>query len=244
MIRRMRKTPDRPAGLRIHDFAKTTGVTVRTLHHYDRLGLLKPRRTRHGYRVYRDTDAARLDQIAVLRFLGLALTDIKAALGNDSRRAELLTLQRYSLGHRRQLLAVALDMLEQIERGSGNWTQLAEFARELGGQSNPETSWRNRRLYLAVRKLAARRLQCDMTLSDYELNRDVRAAITRGDTPDTPAGQALVARWRDSIERFTAGDPDLKDALELVIRDRSNHPRHPSADGFHEFFLRALRQAS
>ena len=244
MIRPMRKTPDRPAGLRIHDFAKTTGVTVRTLHHYDRLGLLKPRRTRHGYRVYRDTDAGRLDEIAVLKFLGLPLTDIKAALGSESRRVELLTLQRYSLGHRRQLLAVAFDMLEQIERGSGNRTQLAEFARELGGQSNPDTPWRNRRLYLAVRKLAARRLKVDMTLSDYELNRDVRAAIARGVTPDTPAGQALVARWRDFINRFTGGDSDLKEAMELVSRNRSNRPSHPGADGVHEFLVRALRQAS
>ena len=82
------------------------------------------------------------------------------------------------------------------------------------------------------------------TLSDYELNRDIRAAIARGDTPDTPAGQALVARWRDSIERFTGGDRELREALEIVIRDRSNHPTHPSAAGFDEYFFRALQQAS
>jgi hypothetical protein len=76
------------------------------------------------------------------------------------------------------------------------------------------------------------------------LNRDVRAAIARGDTPDSPAGQALVARWRESIERFTGGDPRLKEALELVTRDRSNHPSHADAAGFHEYFFRALRQAS
>jgi DNA-binding transcriptional MerR regulator len=231
-------------GLRIHEFAKKTGVTVRTLHHYDRLGLLKARRTRHGYRVYRESDIARLDQIAVLKFLGLALTDIKAALGNDSRRAELLAVQRYSIGHRRQLLAAAADMLDQVERGSPDWADLAEFARELGGRSQPELSWRNRRLHQALRKLTTRRLAWNMTLSDYELNRDVRAAIARGDTPDSPAGQALVSRWRDSIERFTGGDPELKDALELVMRHRSNHPSHPSADGFQAYFFRALKQAS
>ena len=244
MMHRMPKVHDSRSGLRVHEFAKKTGVTIRTLHHYDRVGLLKPRKTRHGYRVYSDADAARLDQITVLKLLGLSLTDIKAALASDSRRGELLKVQRYRIGHRRQLLAVASDMLEQIERGSPDWTDLAAFARELGGGSDPDKSWRNRRLSEARRKIALRRLERNMPLSDYELHRDVRTAIARGDTPDTPAGQALVARWRESIERFTGGDPELKDALELVIRDRSNHPSHPSADGYHEYFFRALQQAS
>jgi DNA-binding transcriptional MerR regulator len=246
MIRRMPKHEERRAGLRIHEFAKRTGLTVRTLHHYDRLGLLKPRRSRHGYRVYRETDAARVDEISVLKFLGLSLTDIKSALGNDRRRAELLTLQRYSLGHRRQLLAAAIEMLGQIERGSFDWADLAGFARELGGHADPQTGWRNRRLVEARRKLATRRLAWDATLADYELNRDVRAAIARGETPDTPAGQALVARWRDSIERFTGGDAALKEALAVVMRDRANHP-HPassSADTYSEYIFRALQQAS
>src|SRR5215831_12747608 len=101
----MPKMQERQTGLRVHEFAKKTGVTVRTLHHYDRFGLLKPRKTRHGYRVYSDADAARLDQITVLKFLGLSLADIRAALGSESRRNELLKVQRYSIGHRRQLLA-------------------------------------------------------------------------------------------------------------------------------------------
>ena len=231
------------AGWRIHEFAKKTGVTVRTLHHYDRLGLLKPRKTRHGSRVYSDADAARLDRITVLKFLGLSLSDIKAALVSESRRSELLKAQRYSIGHRRPLLAFAIEMLDQIERGSPDWSDLASFARDVG-LSDASKSWRNRRLNEARRKIAARRLEWNMPLSDYELHRDVRMAIARGETPDTPAGQALVARWRESIERFTGGDPELKGALELVLRDRSNHPSHPSADGYSEYFFRALQQAS
>jgi DNA-binding transcriptional MerR regulator len=195
--------------------------------------------------VYRDTDATRLDEIAVFKFLGLSLRDIKSALGSDSRRAELLKVQRYSLNHKRQLLAVALEMLDQLAHGpEHDVSALADCVRELGGGSDPEASWRTRRLNDARRKIAERRIAWDASLSDYELNRDVRAAIARGDTPDSPAGQALVARWRDSIERFTGGDPQLREALELVIRDRSKHPTHADAGGFHEYFFRALRQAS
>jgi len=241
----MRKALEREAGFRIHEFAKKNGVTVRTLHYYDRVGLLKPRRTRHGYRVYRETDTARLEEIAVFKFLGFSLADIKTGLGSNSRRAELMKLQRHSINHKRQLLTISLDMLDELERRSGHDVRaLAESVRELEVESDPEASWRKRRLNDARRKIAERRMAWNASLSDYELNRDVRAAIARGDTPDTPAGQVLVARWRDSIERFTGGDAQLEEALELVIRDRSNHTSRADGGGFHEYFFRALQHAS
>ena len=84
----------------------------------------------------------------------------------------------------------------------------------------------------------------DTTLQDYELSRDVRAAIAWGDTPDRPAGQALVARWRDAIERFIGGDEAVRAALQLVMTDRINWPSSPDALEFQRFFDRALKQAS
>ncbi len=56
---------------RARQFANLAGVTVRTLHHYDRFGLLKPRRrTDAGYRLYEDRDLERLEQVVALKFLG------------------------------------------------------------------------------------------------------------------------------------------------------------------------------
>lgn len=76
---------------RIQEFATRTGVTVRTLHHYDRLGLLTPTgRSKAGYRLYGEPDAARLEPIVVLKHLGLSLDDelvrdVRAAIApNDS----------------------------------------------------------------------------------------------------------------------------------------------------------------
>ena len=65
---------------RIHEFAHLAGVTVKALHHYDRLGLLTPRRSETGYRVYRECDLERLEQIVALKFLGLPLKQIRAVL--------------------------------------------------------------------------------------------------------------------------------------------------------------------
>lgn len=65
---------------RIRELAQLAGVTVRALHHYDRLGLLEPRRTEKGYRVYSLKDLAILEQIVALKFIGLPLETIRGLL--------------------------------------------------------------------------------------------------------------------------------------------------------------------
>ena len=50
------------------EFAELSGVTVRALHHYDRLGLLRPKRTHNGYRAYGEQELVRLEQIVALKF--------------------------------------------------------------------------------------------------------------------------------------------------------------------------------
>jgi DNA-binding transcriptional MerR regulator len=68
----------------VHEFAELAGVTVKALHHYDRLGLLKPQRNDAGYRVYSLADLERLEQIVALKFLGLPLKQIKILLERDA----------------------------------------------------------------------------------------------------------------------------------------------------------------
>lgn len=63
--------------LKVGELAKRCGLTVRTLHHYDQIGLLRPSaRSGSGYRLYGRSDIARLHQIQVLRKLGLSLAEI------------------------------------------------------------------------------------------------------------------------------------------------------------------------
>lgn len=64
--------------------ARLAGVSVRTLHHYEAVGLLAPGRAPNGYRVYGANDAERLQRILLLRSCGMALEDIRRALDNDT----------------------------------------------------------------------------------------------------------------------------------------------------------------
>src|SRR5437868_3292014 len=83
---------------RIHEFSKRAGVTVKALRHYDRLGLLKPRRTDAGYRLYGERDLQRLEQIVALKLLGIPLKQIKAMLERPfDALPEALRLQRMVL---------------------------------------------------------------------------------------------------------------------------------------------------
>src|SRR5664279_2997117 len=88
---------------RAQEFGELAGVTVRTLHHYDRLGLLKPSyRSEAGYRLYSQRDLARLEQIVVLKFLGLPLKSIGQLLKSEAGSLpEVLQAQQIVLTEKR-----------------------------------------------------------------------------------------------------------------------------------------------
>src|SRR5512137_273606 len=75
-------------GYLVREFAKLTRVTVRTLHYYDQLGLLKPSFERpNGYRVYTDADLLKLQQIVTLKFMGFSLDEIRRLLESQGYEA-------------------------------------------------------------------------------------------------------------------------------------------------------------
>src|ERR1044071_9538580 len=67
--------------LKVGELARRTGLTVRTLHHYDAIGLLRPSlHTEAGYRLYTAGDIARLQQVLSLRQLGFTLDEVRGCL--------------------------------------------------------------------------------------------------------------------------------------------------------------------
>jgi MerR family transcriptional regulator, thiopeptide resistance regulator len=98
---------------RVREFATLAGVTVKALHHYDRVGLLKPKRTRAGYRLYSAHDRDRLEQIASLKFVGLPLKQIRTLLDRRSTSlADALTRQRCALEEQRKKLDRAIAAID------------------------------------------------------------------------------------------------------------------------------------
>lgn len=100
----------------VNEVSKLTGVSVRTLHHYDAIGLLKPTKvTEAGYRLYDDTALSRLQNILLFRELQFPLKEIKAILDSSSfdtlealtQQIELLELQYKHIG---ELLSFAREI--------------------------------------------------------------------------------------------------------------------------------------
>ncbi|GAA1964822.1 MerR family transcriptional regulator [Kitasatospora viridis] len=130
-------------GYSVGQVAKIAKVTVRTLHHYDGIGLLSPSgRTAAGYRRYRDGDLDRLQQILFYRALGFPLEEIAAILDDpDSRPRDHLRRQHALLRDRiRQLeeLATAVEHAMEAEKMGIQLTPEEKF--ELFGPDYDE-SW-------------------------------------------------------------------------------------------------------
>jgi DNA-binding transcriptional MerR regulator len=213
------------------------GVTVRTLHHYDRLGLLRPRRTESGYRLYRESDLDRLEQIVALKFVGLPLKRIKTLLDRDNLElAEALPRQRLVLEAKRKLIDRAIHAIEDAERTLATGQRpdaaiLKKIIEVIEMQDNPNWS---EKYYSeeALAKLKEKQkewtpeLQEQSTKRWTELYRDVEAS--HDENPASPKTQALAARWAALIKEFTGGDPEITKGLNAVWKDPPASRIHPA----------------
>jgi MerR family transcriptional regulator, thiopeptide resistance regulator len=212
-------------GIRVHSvgrdvfkvraFAELAGVTVRALHHYDRLALLRPRRTSGGYRMYSAGDLERLEQIVALKFLGFPLKQIKSLLDHDSRRlGDVLRRQRYLLEDKRKRLDKAIAVIAEAERSvqPGRATESAVLRRiiEVFDMSNEKDEMRKYYSEAAWAELSKRGdgpakrhhdVAMEGTRQWQALFKDVTASLDAD--PAGPVGQALLDRWKALIDEFT-----------------------------------------
>jgi DNA-binding transcriptional MerR regulator len=202
--------------------ARATGLTVRTLHHWDEIGLLRPaERSGAGHRRYSDDDVARLYRIVALRRLGLSLDDVGEALdaeGPDLRAAVAAHLARVErqLAAQRELRRRLVGILDAFDRLDGPSTDQIIDAIEVMTMAE--------RYYTPeqLEQLAERREELgDARIRDYEQEwAELLAAMEReraaGTDPADPGVQALAARWRELIAAFTGGDMGIHDSLNRM----------------------------
>lgn len=219
--------------LRIGELAKATGLTVRTLHHYESIGLLTPpARTDGRQRSYGDQDVQRLYRICALRDLGLSLASIKQTLARDhGALSELLQAHRARLRlelERLERLRMLLDhacaqaagdpsteaLLATIEAMS-RVTRRAEARHDEGRQAGEnEAAWR-------------------------ALGRRLRACMAAGESPAGPRARAVARAALARIDAFAGGDEATLAALAHL---RKNAPPRDLA-GWDPPLMRYLDQA-
>ena len=217
----------------VREFAQLAGVTVRALHHYDRLWLLKPSRTPAGYRLYYPRDLERLEQIVALKFLGIPLKQIRMMFHRGTNgMSESLRMQRRVLEEKRQLLDSAIRAIEEAEKATapGNRPDsaiLKKIIEVIEMQDNMDWSKKyyseEAQARIEERKnLWSPENQERWTKEWTDLFRDVEAVL--GEDPASAKAQALAARWKKLVEGFTGGDPQITAGLGKMYQDRPNWP--------------------
>jgi len=110
----------------VKDLSRLTGVSVQTLHHYDRIGLLVPAvRLDSGYRVYSEKDLLKLQQIVALKFFGFGLKKIKTLLLGNGETREHFALQAQSLEEKAKTLLAASETLKKILSNLDNYKSIS-----------------------------------------------------------------------------------------------------------------------
>jgi MerR family transcriptional regulator, thiopeptide resistance regulator len=212
---------------KVGELAKRTGLTVRTLHHYDEIGLLSPsHRTAAGHRLYVEDDVARLQQITSLRSLGFPLEEIRDVLNQrrlsplevvqlhaDRLREQVKTQQR--LVERLDALAQGLRMAEPVSA-----EQLIQTIEEI---TMFEKYYTPEQLdYLKERREQVGEARIREVEQEWpRLMDEVRAEMERGTDPCDPRVQEMARRWKGLIEEFTGGNPGIRQSLNNLYQNES-----------------------
>jgi len=179
-----------------------TGLTVRTLHHYDHVGLLRPSaRTAAGHRLYDARDVDRLYRIVALRELGLPLESIGEVLAGGPRLVDLLREHLAHVDVRLRAVRALRDRLAALVRRVETATPPTPL--DLLGDEAVEAAQRE------WPELIAR----------------VQAELDAGTDPAEPRVRALARRWMELLELFHGGDPGLRDSLYRMQAENSDQIR-------------------
>lgn len=242
----------------VGELSKLTGVTVRALHHYDEIGLVRPsQRTAAGYRLYEDADVLRLQQVLVLRELGVPLPEIGPAIDAAADRAALLRKHRAALAEKRTrldaMLAAVDAALEVLEKGKKQMMTPEEL-KAMFKDFNPEgyeeearQRWGDTEAYQEsmrrTRQYGKAEWQAIRDESE-EIYARLGRLMQQGAAVSDPAVQAAVEDHRRHIERwFYPCSQQMHQGLgEMYVAD----PRFTATldrqggEGFARFFRDAI----
>jgi MerR family transcriptional regulator, thiopeptide resistance regulator len=215
---------DDPRTWRIGELAAAAHVSVRTLRHYDAIGLLRPaQRTDAGYRVYAEADVVRLYRILGLRSLGLPLDEIGGLLDAGVPLAGVLHRQVDAV-ERRMSADAALrrrlqDLLAAAAEHGASIDDLTDTMEAMAMTDRYYTPEQHETLERRRNELGADGMR-GAEEAWAQLIADAEAERAAGTDPSDPRMQAIAGRWRDLIEQFTGGDPGIRASLGRMYRER------------------------
>jgi DNA-binding transcriptional MerR regulator len=217
---------------KVGDLAERTGLSVRTLHHYDEIGLLSPlRRTGSGHRLYSAEDVLRLQRIRSLRALGFGLEEIRECLEKPGLSVRgvielhVLGLEeqirlRQELLRRLEAVAARLRSAEEVsaEELVRTAMEVIEMSERFEKYYTPEQLEALQRRREEVGEGRIRAAEAEWA----ELMNEVRAEMEAGTDPSSERVQRLARRWMGLVSEFTGGDPGIERSVGNMWRQEEN----------------------
>ena len=205
--------------LKIGQLAKRAGLTVRTLHHYDQIGLLQPSiRSTGGFRLYSRDDVIRLHRIQALKQFGCSLAEIRSFLATPETPIRTILAQQMEVLEEQARSANALrERLQRLDEqlGRGEATGLTDWLAVLEMMNLCERHLNKEEL----KTLLAGRTSGHLHKEWRQIHARVRDLIDRGIPPESPEAQELAARWLILLKETTGNDPTLIMKLRRIRQE-------------------------
>lgn len=215
------------------EIAAAVGLTIRTIQHYDNIGLLRSAgRTEGGRRYYTQEDLIRLEKIVLYKSLDFSLDQIQEQIlfqPGQEELQELFKKQQFLLLQKMEHLHtsfVVLGIMSDMIR-DGRELPLATFLNFLSALPGDDIFLQASQMMTKEQKemLSLRFQNVEMTQQFYhrwkEMMIEAVVLLSEGRTPESPKAQELAKRWREEIIFYTGGDPALiKQLSELRLEDQ------------------------
>ena len=237
--------------LRVGELAKRTGLTVRTLHHWEAVGLLAPsRRTSAGHRLYSSAEIRRLQRITSLRALGMSLQQIGELLARNSPSLEeVLTRHRNQIRDQRNRLEGLQKRLDHFLSRLANGTNVTdeelletmEQMTMIEKHFTPEQLEELKKREEALGPDAIREAQETWPV----LIAAVKAEMEKGTDPRSEVVQALAKQWTGLIQAFSGGNAGIEASLAGMYKAEPDMAAQQGMDpGLFQYIGAAIRAGS
>ena len=233
----------------VNEVSKLTGVSVRTLHHYDAIGLLKPAQiTKVGYRLYDDTSLRRLQSILIFRELQFPLKEIKVILDNPTFNAtEALEEQIKLLELQKKHIEELISFAREIQDKGVNEMNFNAFSKSEIDQYTEEIKrkWGSTPKYKEYEEKAKQKTEFEQKeAADFLLNLFAEIGTLRQLSPADKAVQEKIGILQKFItdNYYTCTNEVLIGLSQMYVNDeRFKHNIDKAAgDGTAEFVKQAI----
>jgi DNA-binding transcriptional MerR regulator len=209
---------------KIGELADKTGLTVRTLHHYDEIGILSPSyRTEGGHRLYTAEDVLKLQQIVSMKSLGFTLDQIEDALTKPEFSPEnVLGMQLDRIQKQMKIQEDLRTRLEGMQRFLSQRKLTAEeFLDAIKMMNEVESMYTEEEMNL-IRAQGEKYGKEEIVKVEHkwpQLMEKMKAQLEKGAPANDPETLKLAKRWKELVEMFTGGNPEIAAKVRQMYKD-------------------------